>query len=50
MSQNKNTSTLIWGATALGALGVVATYAAAGPERFWANWILWFVLMYYSNL
>ena len=50
MSQNKNTSTLIWGATALGALGVVATYAAAGPERFWANWILWFVLMFTLGL
>jgi hypothetical protein len=50
MSQNKHASTLIWGATALGALGVAATYAAAGPERFWANWILWFVLMFTLGL
>ena len=46
MSQNKNASPLIWAATALGALGVAGTYAAAGPERFWANWLLWFVLMF----
>ena len=45
MSQNKNASPLLWGATALGALGVAASYALAGHARFWANWVLWFVLM-----
>jgi hypothetical protein len=41
----KNPSLLLWAAMALGALGVASTYAAAGPARFWANWVLWFVLM-----
>jgi hypothetical protein len=50
MSQNKHASTLLWGATALGALGVVGTYVAAGQERFWANWVLWFVLMFTLGL
>ena len=40
MSQTKNTANLLWGAVALGALGVLGSYVAAGPERFWANWIL----------
>jgi hypothetical protein len=26
---------------AIGLLGLAATYLAAGPQRFWANWILW---------
>jgi hypothetical protein len=50
MSPNKNTSPLLWGATALGALGVLASYAVAGHERFWANWVLWFVLMFTLGL
>ncbi len=50
MSQNKNVPSLLWGATALGALGVLATYFLAGHERFWANWILWFVLMFTLGL
>jgi hypothetical protein len=51
MSQNKNNSTtMIWGAVALGALGVLGTYATAGLERFWANWVLWFVLMFTLGL
>lgn len=50
MSQPKNTSPLLWGATALGALGVLASYALAGPERFWANWVLWFILMFTLGL
>lgn len=54
MSPNKNTSNLpsswLWGAVALGALGVLGTYASAGPERFWANWILWFVLLFTLGL
>lgn len=50
MSQNKNASPLLWGATALGGLGVLATYLLVGHERFWANWILWFVLMFTLGL
>ncbi len=44
MSQNNGTlHKLAWGALALGALGIVAAFFKAGPERFWANWVLWFV-------
>jgi hypothetical protein len=50
MSQNKHASTLLWGAVALGGLGVLCTYFAAGPERFWANWVLWFVLIFTLGL
>ncbi|MBI1751794.1 MAG: quinol:cytochrome C oxidoreductase [Acidobacteria bacterium] len=49
-SQNKPASPLLLGATALGALGVIGSYAAAGHERFWANWILWFVLLFTLGL
>jgi hypothetical protein len=41
---------LLWGALLVGALGVTGTYATAGHERFWANWILWFVLMFTLGL
>ena len=34
----------LWAALAVGAIGVVSTYAADGATRFWANWILWFVV------
>jgi len=50
MSQNKNTSTMLWGAVILGAIGVLGSYRAAGLERFWANWVLWFVLMFTLGL
>jgi hypothetical protein len=44
MSQKNGTlHTAAWGALALGALGIVAAFFKAGPERFWANWVLWFV-------
>lgn len=46
MSPAKKTANLLWAATALGALGVVASYLNAGPMRFWANWVLWFVLLF----
>jgi len=29
--------------TAVGFLGVVAAYVGVRPERFWANWLLWFL-------
>src|SRR5450631_3945761 len=47
---NKNSSSLLWGATAIGALGVLGTYFVAGHERFWANWVLWFVLIFTLGL
>ena len=50
MSQNKPSSSLLWGATALGAVGVLASYLTAGHERFWANWVFWFVLMFTLGL
>jgi hypothetical protein len=50
MNQPKNPSPLLWGATGLGALGVLASYATAGPGRFWANWVLWFVLLFTLGL
>ena len=50
MSPNKHASALLWGATALGALGLLGTYAVAGHERFWANWVLWFVLLFTLGL
>ena len=40
-----NAKNLTWGATALGAVGVVAAYLKAGPERFWANWVMWFIFL-----
>ena len=44
------TPMLLWAALALGAAGVVGTYLAAGPERFWANWILWFIFLFTVGL
>ena len=32
---------LLLGLTALGAVGGAAVYVSAGPERFWANWLVW---------
>ncbi|WP_306591113.1 hypothetical protein [Geothrix sp. 21YS21S-4] len=50
MTGTKNTSNLLWGAVVLGALGVAGTYVAAGAERFWANWVMWFVLVFILGL
>ena len=44
-SNSKSPGWLI-AATALGALGVAATYVKAGQERFWINWIFWLVLLF----
>ncbi len=32
---------LLLALTALGAVGAAAVYFSAGPERFWANWLVW---------
>jgi len=50
MTQNNKNATLLWSAVALGALGVLATYFVAGHARFWANWVLWFILMFTLGL
>ena len=47
---SKPTPPLLLGSVALGAAGVLGTYFAAGPERFWANWVLWFVLLFTLGL
>jgi len=39
-------STALLGLTGLGSLGVLATWFVSGPERFWANWILWFLFLF----
>lgn len=44
-AMNGQSKTLIAGATALGALGVVAAFFLAGPQRFWANWVMWFLFL-----
>ena len=33
------------GATTLGGLGVLAAFFQAGPQRFWANWVMWFIFL-----
>ncbi len=36
---------VLWAALAVGGVGVVTTYLVDGASRFWANWLLWFVVM-----
>lgn len=33
------------GMTAVGLVGVAASYFAVGQERFWMNWLLWFLFL-----
>ncbi len=40
------TPALLLGLTALGTVGVVLTGFLKGSERFWANWILWFLFLF----
>ena len=44
MNQSGVTKVLTWGAAA-GLAGVLATGFAVGWERFWANWIVWFLFV-----
>ena len=46
MRSETTRSPLLLGITAVGFLGVAATYLTAGPERFWANWLLWFLFVF----
>jgi hypothetical protein len=39
-------SKFLWVITGLGCAGVVATPLIVGPERFWANWVLWFLFLF----
>jgi hypothetical protein len=36
--------------TVVGCVGVVASFFLAQPERFWANWILWFMFVLTTGL
>ncbi|HVA57237.1 MAG TPA: hypothetical protein VNF92_05065 [Gemmatimonadaceae bacterium] len=36
---------ILWALIAVGGAGVVSSYFLEGPERFWANWLVWFVFM-----
>jgi hypothetical protein len=47
---NGNGSTKLLAATAAGMAGMVATFLVAGRERFWANWIIWFVFVLTTGL
>ena len=43
MSREMGSGKLLRVLTALGAAGVGAAFFLAPPERFWANWVLWFL-------
>ncbi len=38
------------GMTLVGALGVLLAFFYAGAERFWANWLLWFLFLFTMGL
>lgn len=40
------TAGFLWSATALGGILAAGSYVAAGPPRFWANWLLWFLFLF----
>jgi hypothetical protein len=44
-TMNGPSKNLVYGATALGAVGVLMSFFKAGPERFWANWVMWFLFL-----
>lgn len=41
---------LLWALLIAGAAGVGGTYLVAGPERFWINWLIWFVILVCMSL
>lgn len=43
--QTDSTATPWYGVTGVGALGVVASFFLVEPQRFWANWLLWFLFL-----
>ncbi|MBK8791921.1 MAG: quinol:cytochrome C oxidoreductase [Holophaga sp.] len=46
MKPGTPSSPLLLGFTTVGLLGVITSYFVSGPERFWANWILWFLFLF----
>ena len=40
------TAGFLWSATALGGILAAGSYVAAGPPRFWANWLVWFLFLF----
>lgn len=42
---NWDTGTKLKLAAAVGCAGVISTFLISGSERFWANWILWFLFL-----
>ncbi len=46
MRQSDRTPTLLRGTLLLGVLAVAAAYREVPPSRFWANWLLWFILFF----
>jgi hypothetical protein len=40
------TAKRLWILTALGGATAAASYFVAGPERFWANWLVWFLFLF----
>ena len=45
MKQSYQPSSLLVALGVLGLLGVVATLVASGPQRFFANWLIWFLFL-----
>jgi len=46
MRSETTNSPILMALTALGLVGVVASFAISTPERFWANWIVWFLFLF----
>ena len=46
----KGIEKLLWAGFYLGLAGIVVTFLASGPERFWVNWILWFLFILTAGL
>ncbi len=43
---NSKSANLLIAATLLGGLGTLLAFVKAGHERFWINWVYWFVLLF----
>jgi len=46
MRSETTNAPILMALTALGLVGVVASFAISTPERFWANWIVWFLFLF----
>lgn len=46
MRQPDRTPTLLRGTLLVGVLAIAAAYREVSPTRFWANWLLWFILFF----